>query len=213
MRPKPTPGRPLVVFDIGNVLLNFSLKRAEENFTVLEGAKAAGLVNSLWSMPLSRAFECGEVSAEALFNQMKQAHGLGMGYAEFQRCFNDIFTPIPDNLAFLEEVAEEFPVALLSNTNEVHWDYMLSTYPVLKKAHWPLGSHQAGLVKPDPAIYRALADLTGAAYAEMVYVDDILAHVEAARRLGVRTIHYSSDISLRAEFARHGVAPRGKKKP
>jgi putative hydrolase of the HAD superfamily len=47
-------------------------------------------------------------------------------------------------------------------------------------------SCRLGLVKPDPAIYAGALELLGAEPAEVIFVDDRPANVEAARALGIR---------------------------
>jgi epoxide hydrolase-like predicted phosphatase len=45
-------------------------------------------------------------------------------------------------------------------------------------------SHEVGLRKPDPAIYALTAERLGVQPHEIVFLDDVVANVEAARRAG-----------------------------
>lgn len=63
-----------------------------------------------------------------------------------------------------------------------------------------------GLRKPDPAIYRLALDVTQTPAESAVFVDDRAINVEAAKRVGMQTIHYRGIEQLRACLAQLGVA-------
>ena len=49
-------------------------------------------------------------------------------------------------------------------------------------------SHEAGMSKPDPRIYQLACDGLGVAAADMVFLDDVLANVTAARQAGMQAV-------------------------
>ncbi len=61
------------------------------------------------------------------------------------------------------------------------------------------------LRKPDPAIYRVALEVTQTPAADALLVDDRAINVEAARRIGMQTIHYRNVDQLRACLAQLGV--------
>jgi putative hydrolase of the HAD superfamily len=59
-------------------------------------------------------------------------------------------------------------------------------------------SHEVGLAKPDPAVFRLTEERLGVAAHEIVLLDDHDGHVEAARRLGWHAVlHRSTPESIR----------------
>jgi len=54
-------------------------------------------------------------------------------------------------------------------------------------------SCEVGLLKPDPAIFRLCLDRLGVAPDRALFVDDRVENVEAAGRLGIRTLHFTGD--------------------
>ena len=59
-------------------------------------------------------------------------------------------------------------------------------------------SHEVGLAKPDPEIFRLAARRLGVLPSEVVFLDDVEGHVEAARGLGVHgVVHTSTPDSIR----------------
>ena len=202
----------LVVFDIGNVLLGFDLSRAARNFDRLEKkAVGAALVDTIWNTPLNARLETGRISPGDFYALLRKKHGFRMSFRLFCRAFNDIFTPIPANLALLSALSKKYPVALLSNTNEIHWRHMLRTYPVLRKAHWPVGSHMIKAMKPNPRAYQRLARLTGVPLSRMVYTDDRADLIAAARGLGITAVHCTERRSLKKDFEALGLFSNGRR--
>jgi putative hydrolase of the HAD superfamily len=57
-------------------------------------------------------------------------------------------------------------------------------------------SYEVGLSKPDPAIYRLCLSRMGLSAAEALFVDDRAENVEAAARLGIRTLQFAGDDAL-----------------
>ncbi len=57
-------------------------------------------------------------------------------------------------------------------------------------------SAEVGLAKPDPRIFHLAVEQLGVQPAEAVFVDDVLANVEAARGMGLNAIHYRDNPQL-----------------
>jgi 2-haloacid dehalogenase len=62
-------------------------------------------------------------------------------------------------------------------------------------------SGEVGMIKPDPRIYRLLLDRCGIDPRRAVFIDDVAANVEAARRLGLHGIVFAGPDALRRELA------------
>lgn len=73
--------------------------------------------------------------------------------------------------------------AALSNTNADHWTRM-HDYPAFKRLRYRLASHELKLHKPDPAIYREAEKRLGRRGEEILFFDDMVENVEAARTVG-----------------------------
>jgi len=101
-------------------------------------------------------------------------------------------------------VREQLPVALLSNATDRLRDDL---------AHHGLGdtfdhvfcSAEIGLVKPDPACFRHVADVMQLAPPECLFVDDQLPNVEAARQAGMHAEQFTGLAELRAALSSYGI--------
>ena len=66
-------------------------------------------------------------------------------------------------------------------------------------------SGQERLVKPDPRIFRLLADRHGLDFSALVYIDDNPNNAEAATALGMHGIHFTDPPALRQELSALGL--------
>jgi HAD superfamily hydrolase (TIGR01509 family) len=68
-------------------------------------------------------------------------------------------------------------------------------------------SGHVGAAKPDPRIYARLFKQVGREPQELVFVDDSLRNIEAARALGMAGIHFRPGVDLESELKTHGALP------
>jgi putative hydrolase of the HAD superfamily len=54
-------------------------------------------------------------------------------------------------------------------------------------------SHEVGLLKPDPRIYRLSCERLGVAPGEVVFIDNHEPFVHAARDVGMHAVHFTGD--------------------
>ncbi|HRY30267.1 MAG TPA: HAD family phosphatase [Elusimicrobiota bacterium] len=191
-RPTPKTGRSglLVVFDIGNVLLRFDMERAVRNFEKLSPGLGTRIAPFLRRPALSRRFERGKISGPALYRYLKKETGFRLSYPAFCLAFSDIFTPVRENLRLMKKISAARPVAVLSNTNSIHWRHIHAHYPAFRHVRWPYSSHLLGHMKPDPRIFYALSRRTGFPLGRMILIDDRPENVRGARRIGMAAVHY-----------------------
>jgi putative hydrolase of the HAD superfamily len=81
-----------------------------------------------------------------------------------------------------------FRTALLSNSWGAH-DYPRHLFPELFDA--VVISAEAGMRKPEPRIFLHVTGLLGLEPAECVFIDDIVANVQAAEAVGIVGVHHS----------------------
>ncbi|RKT82115.1 putative hydrolase of the HAD superfamily [Saccharopolyspora antimicrobica] len=97
--------------------------------------------------------------------------------------------------------------ALLSNSwgNDYPWDLLDGLFDVA------VISAEVRLRKPDPRIYRMALDQLELSAEQVVFVDDGAPNVDAARRLGMRTVLHTDPAETRAQVsALTDVTSRGK---
>lgn len=103
----------------------------------------------------------------------------------------------PRMIAWARDVAARVPTALLSNMPHDVKDALLPTISTILPWAATLFSCDAGVVKPDAAIYLRCAELLGFDPSEVAMVDDRPDNVAGAERAGMRGVLFTTPEALR----------------
>jgi putative hydrolase of the HAD superfamily len=76
-----------------------------------------------------------------------------------------------------------FQTAVLSNNNELHWQ-VVNSFAAVGAIPTRFSSHLLGSLKPDEQIFHRFECLTGTRPSEVLFFDDQVANIVAARRRG-----------------------------
>jgi putative hydrolase of the HAD superfamily len=92
----------------------------------------------------------------------------------------------------------------LSNMPRPFADIIEAREPVIQRFHSGVFSAREGVIKPEPAIYELAAARFKARPAELVFLDDHLPNVLAARALGWNALHFSDAATAEAAMREAG---------
>jgi len=196
-----------IVFDLGNVLLAFDETRAVKRLAVRTGKTPQQIYEYARGTPYVTELALGKVTKLRFFYTVARDLEFEGTYEEFALIWSEIFTPIEPMVLLAQSLKHRLPRLLLSNTNGIHMDYVFQHYPFLQEFDAHILSHEVGLLKPDPAIYRHAISKYGLTASRSVFIDDIAANAEAARHTGMQAIHFQNSDQARAELTKLGVSP------
>lgn len=177
---------PRLILDIGGVLVDHDDSLLADRVVSLLGGEPARRETILSAFRES-GLGAGRCSPETVYLDLAARLGVFADRAAFRRVWCSHFTPKDDMLAFARDYAHRAPLVLCSNTDAIHWAFVSETFG-LDRLGAAVLSHECGLLKPDPEIYRLAAQAHGAAPRECLFVDDKLAYVEGARAIGMAAI-------------------------
>lgn len=102
-------------------------------------------------------------------------------------------------LDLIHELHGQYKLAILSNSPPrlTKW---LADWGILDLFDVVVCSGDEGVAKPDRAIFELTLSRLGIVAEEAVFIDDSPGHVEAARALGLRAIHFRTAEALRSEL-------------
>ncbi|NLC56027.1 MAG: HAD family phosphatase [Armatimonadetes bacterium] len=194
----------VLVSDLGNVLLPLEPERA---YRALAAASRhpEGIAERVRQVAVETGIGRGGASPEAFYQRLAAALGLQLDFATFCRVWSDIFREDAATVALVRQARVERRY-LLSNTDPIHWEWIRQRHPrVLEPFDALFASHECGLEKPDPAIYRRVLAASGLPPAAHLYVDDLPEYVAAARAVGMDAVCFTGSDHLHGELVRRGL--------
>jgi epoxide hydrolase-like predicted phosphatase len=193
-----------VIFDLGGVLVRTEDRQPRQQLAESHGLSFQELEGLVYGSASARQATIGKISKDAHLDAVLESLGLP---ADASKEFGDRFWG-GDRLDlvlvdFIRGLRQEYLTALLSNA----WDdlrSMLVNYWKIADAFQEIFiSGEMGLAKPDPAIYQEVVKRLAVDPAEIVFVDDFIENVEAARQAGWNAVHFRSREQALAELAEY----------
>ena len=196
------------LFDLGNTLIKLAYERVLENICRNATCSRDQLVDVLEDAGGYRDMERGAITFPEFYAYICDHTGYRGSIRDFQRIWSDFFDgTIPGMEALLERVREKYRVAFLSNSNEVHAEVIPRQFASLfRRDDRFVFSHRFRVAKPDPEIFRRALEVLGAAQPQqVVFIDDLIENVMAARSIGIQAFQFVETEQLRGELEAEGL--------
>ncbi len=179
-----------IVFDIGKVLIDFDYTRLLA-FLDDHGIEYEDLDDLMSKMDLIR-YERGEMSSDEFLENLGGLLKSPANRDDLFRVWTQIFFPVPEMLKAAEQLTAQHRVYLLSNTSDLHWEYIKQKFRLHELTHGTIVSHEVGARKPDEEIYRIAEQELSLRPMETVFIDDLKENAAAAEHCGWHAIHHKS---------------------
>lgn len=202
----------LFVFDLGNVILPFEHRqiavKLHEKSVDKQAYTPQDLFDAMFDFEngMVNPYEEGLMSSVEFFSELKHRFQLEMNLEDFKDIWNPIFRDDPEvNRAILYLREKGYPLFLLSNTNELHFSYIIEKYPIVHVLDEWLLSFEVGAKKPKRRMFDAIFEKTDVKPSEVLYIDDIAHYVEAAQQLGINGIVFKHADQLWEFIRKNGI--------
>ncbi len=195
-----------IIFDYGNVIhkwdndifLNKIVKKSDKNYDYI--------VNFIFGLGLHDKFELGKIQPAEFFSTIKKGLNLKLSQDEFFRAYNSkLFQEIGTTISLIKKLKKYYKVALLSTTNKINFEYVLKKSEVFPLFDAVTLSFEVEHKKPEKEIYLDALKKLNLKPKECVFIDDIKEYSDAALKLGIHGIHYTSYENLIKELKKLNV--------
>ena len=204
--PKNQSSIEVIFFDLGNVILPFNhfpiaekLSRCSRQKEFKDPQKTFSYLFDLQNGVIN-PFDKGEVPPEAFFHSLKESMKLSISFETFMPIWNEIFTEDLEVSGIIRSLKGKWRLGLLSNTDPLHFNYILSTFPIVRILDKWILSYEVGFKKPDLRIFQKAIAWASVEPAKILFIDDTKGHVDAAATLGILGIHFTSGRQLKEEL-------------
>jgi FMN phosphatase YigB (HAD superfamily) len=180
-----------IIFDLGNVLIKVNFERMLINKVKEQiGNTAYKVMEAAYNDDLFKQFCTGKINPVSFHQKLSARLNLNMSYEVFKRKWCDIFEPIEGMPELLSQLSKNYAIGLLSDTDPIHWQYVLQKYPFLQSIKRPTLSFETGYMKPSPKLYRMAAENINCDIKECLFIDDRFVNVEGAKAIGMKAIQF-----------------------
>ena len=101
----------------------------------------------------------------------------------------DFLANIPEELGYagdlIRNAAHDYRVALLSNTNEIHWGQVNGSTDTFTMFDQVFLSYETGHLKPSLAAFHQVLEIFECSPGEVIFLDDSEPNIAAALKLGI----------------------------
>lgn len=200
------PTQPVIIFDLGKVLLDFDYSLAAQKIrarSVNPPAEAdlfAGLA------PVLADYETGLITRERFYATVRAAVSFQGSPAEFADYFAKIFAPIAPMIALHAALRQAgYRTYIFSNTNDLAIEHVRRDFPFFQHFDGHILSYEVKAMKPQPAIYEAMELMSGHKGGDLIYLDDRPENIDAGAARGWRTILHETPEKTRAALLDFGI--------
>ncbi|HEY5621140.1 MAG TPA: HAD family phosphatase [Pontiella sp.] len=180
----------VILFDIGNVLVNFEFARLYEIHSRHSGRPVTPFSEA--DMEVRDAMERGEVSEEEWADYLNRSRGLAWTPADVIRAWRELFTLNEAGYGlFRKAVDSNVRVYTLSNIARHHMDAIEENWNgFFDGATGLFLSYQIGIRKPNPDIYHHALNKLGVPADQCLFIDDLPENIAAARAIGFNALRF-----------------------
>ena len=196
----------VVVFDVGNVLLDWDARRVYREVLPDDAAIDAFFEEVgfyAWNLEQDR----GRLFADGV-RELSEAHPRHADLiARYDHQWQlSVSGAIEGTVALLEHMkACAVPLYAITNFSSEKWRECLERFPFLATSFLDtVVSGDERLVKPNPEIYRVLLERNGLEPKDCLFIDDSPKNVEGAKAVGMDAVRFTDPITLRQDLAARG---------
>ena len=196
-----------IIFDLGGVILNINYQNTVDEFLKLGVKNASIFYSKKVQTDLFNQIETGKITDEKFLSELQKETTTATS-SQVKEAWNAMLLDLAkERISLLEKLKQDFPIFLLSNTNAIHISAIKQSlgesaytnfYNLFNKVYY---SHEIGFRKPNKEAFQLILNNHNLKAHEILFIDDSMQHIKAAKKLGFKTHHLEDEEEITALFA------------
>ena len=152
----------------------------------------------------SRQQDMGEITVDEFLQELSGLQGRSVTLQELEvnaTLDNDV-------IAIAELLKKNYRIALLSNAHSVFIRGIFAEHNLERLFHEIIISSEVGMVKPNADIFELTLQKLNVHAFEAIFVDDNEKHVQAAEKVGIKSLQFVSAAQLKKDLVEAGLELR-----
>jgi glucose-1-phosphatase len=178
----------IVLLDIGNVIVDVDFHRFCRSAS-REGERGAEWIFRRYCQSEEKLdFDRGLIAPRTYLAMMAGDPSVRpMSGGELRFLWQDIFSPKKGTVEAVEQLREKHHLWIMSDTDPLHFAFLLNSFPVLKRAERYLLSYEHGWLKRDPEAFLMVPAISrGMVASDFMMIDDREENCRCAESCGIR---------------------------
>jgi len=188
-----------LLFDLGGVIVDLDYNKTIEAFEAIGLEDAEHLYNQFNQSKIFDEFEIGSISREEFMGLLQEKIPQKVSQSKIKEAWNAMILGFEKSkLEQIKRYSEKMPCYLLSNTNEIHLEYiqtLLQEVPfknlelLFTKCYY---SHIIGRRKPHRETFEWVLNDMGSSPEEVLFIEDSPQHIRGAEKAKIKTLHFTN---------------------
>jgi 2-haloacid dehalogenase len=195
-----TPTIKAIVFDFGNVLLEWNPRFVYQRYFPNDPEGMERFLQEVNFMEWNLLQDEGRPFKEGVAVLSKEfPHYSDLIQAYHDHWIDSLGESLPGTVELMKELKRAgYPLYGLSNWSAETFPYARQKHDFFDLLDDMVISGEVGHVKPHPEIFQIMIDRIGKPANECLFIDDALANIEQAQKMGFAVVHFQSPGQLRA---------------
>jgi len=195
----------LVAFDLGNVLCSVNEVPASEKLASLSNRPVDEVHEVVFGKARKALFETATMTFSEHAERAIAMLDIPMTVEEFTKLYDSVLIPTQSMYPLVARIADNYQIALVSNTSEPHWLAAKRFLPFSSQLNPVIVSYEVDVMKPDRAFYDALLAQSQIPAENVLFIDDLPENIEAARKTGMNVHHFTGQPALESVLTELGI--------
>jgi putative hydrolase of the HAD superfamily len=196
-----------IIFDLGNVVINFSFGNIFNYWAHVTGVPAQELKNNFDFDDMFCRFEKGEIRPSVFRSHVLEKLRVQMSDAQFDEGWNRIYvSAVPGIESVLQNLRQDYRLVALTNTNELHVKRWMTKYSSLLQSFEKIFcSNEIKARKPERKAFDIVLRYLRMNPHDVLFLDDNPEFVKAASDMAISSILVASCKQMIRELAELGI--------
>jgi len=209
MKKAPIPPITAIVFDLGNVLVDWHPRHAYAPLFQDRPEELEYFLSHVCTLEWHSRHDAGISFARNIRERQQQFPQYKAEIAAYDSLWDQMFAgEIEESVQILQQLKQaDYPLYALSNFPAEKFAAFRKEYSFMEVFEDCIISGQEEVIKPDPRIYEILLKRSGKKPHEMLFIDDRLENVEAAVAMGLHGLHFTDATQLARDLKIFNLLP------
>lgn len=194
----------VIIFDLGGVLFTNGTKQFIEMVSQRYGVEKEK-VREVMDGELGSLYREAKITREEFWQKVIEALRIQANSDELEKTWIHEYELIEGTRDLVQELSKKYKVYFLSDNVKERIDYISKRYNFLTWFEGGVFSHEVGIRKPNPEIYKLVLEKAQVNANEAVFIDDKPSLLVPAKEMGMLTFAFESPEKLRENLKENHI--------